>query len=527
MAQRRAGRSGMNTGSAYTVKHIQKGLALLDSDALITRSLEKSLLRGSRLGEHVEYVLAKRNETERMTMRNSRCLSCLLATMLSGACFSGEILYQDYLDKYVLLSAQEVEAGAGIIAGLDWNYYFESNSLAVAMKIVYVEPREDGTDSISNRPIVVRYDFNGVHEPVGKSIRRAESCYGFWGVGGFGMVGLDSFLFSYGECHLPPKTAFMRISDSTQTVVDITRDVEGKGLHGALSASERAVFLKGESFAFMCADTNGCSLLLWNKGGRSLWPIPSRLFGYTCLSGGRVLIDVPSVDEGDPYRKEVSARCYQVLPSCDANASPNVYADWDAALSNKVLSLGKGGPGGYDWSIALHGMKGMFSQNELGHEFVEGKGVLYDFLSEKIFRLRKSDSDWQVLDLYKFFAADVDQARDYVPMSILHRGEDSWYYALLFEYEGQGGDSRRRYRIRIVEVPRWGERYFLWSFPDFKTTRNLTTFPLRSPGLVHKLQDDSWVFLSYTSPNTYTNAAIFVQRMTGSREEIHPIFNTR
>ena len=28
MAQRRAGRSGMNTGSAYTVKHIQKGLAL-------------------------------------------------------------------------------------------------------------------------------------------------------------------------------------------------------------------------------------------------------------------------------------------------------------------------------------------------------------------------------------------------------------------------------------------------------------------------------------------------------------------
>ena len=95
--------------------------------------------------------------------------------------------------------------------------------------------------------------------------------------------------------------------------------------------------------------------------------------------------------------------------------------------------------------------------------------------------------------------------------------------ALLFEYEKLAGDSKQRYRIRIVEVPHKGEKYFLWSFPDFNVTKKLTTIQIRSPGVVHKLQDDSWVFLSNTCTFSYDDA-IFVQRMTGSREEIHPVF---
>lgn len=460
-------------------------------------------------------------------MRISRCVSCLLATMLSVTCLSGEVLYQDYLDKSALLSAQDVEAGAGVNTALEWYYYFESNSLAVASTILYW-PRE-GAGSIS-RPIVVRYDFNGVHEPVGKSIRRADSCYSFCGLSNLCMVGLDSFLFSYGQ-RLSPKTAFLRISDSTQAVVDITRVVDGKRLCGTLSDPEQNVFPKGEGFALPCvnpyrANTNGWGLLLWNKGAGTLWPVPfesRRMRGYTCLSGGRVHLDAPSVDEGDTYYKEVSARCYQVLPNCDTSAAPNTYADWDAALSNKVLTLGKGGPGRYEWSIDLHGMKGMFSSKDgFGHDFVEGEGVLYDFLSWKIFRIRKSDPDWQVFDLEAFFGEDIKKAKAHVPMSVLHRGLDSWYYALLFEHEGKGGDGRRLYRIRIVEVPRRGEKYFLWSFPDFNTKKRLQTFEMRPAGVVHKLQDDSWVFLSNTC--TYTNDAIFVQRMTGSREEIQPVF---
>ena len=111
-----------------------------------------------------------------------------------------------------------------------------------------------------------------------------------------------------------------------------------------------------------------------------------------------------------------------------------------------------------------------------------------------------------------------------MPMSVLHRGVDSWYYALLFEYKKQNGESgqRYRYRIRIVEVPHKGEKTFLWLFPDFNVTKKLTTFPCRSPGVVHKLADDSWVFLSSTM--TFTNDSIFVQRMTGSRKEIRPVF---
>ena len=76
--------------------------------------------------------------------------------------------------------------------------------------------------------------------------------------------------------------------------------------------------------------------------------------------------------------------------------------------------------------------------------------------------------------------------------------------------------------MKIVEVPRKGEEIFVWSFPDFNTTKKLTTFLARSPGVVHKLQDDSWVFISDTC--TFTNDAIFVQRMTGLREEIQPVF---
>ena len=469
----------------------------------------------------------------------------LLLIMFPAICFSGEIVYQDYLGESDLLSMQDHEAGAWILTLSDWNYYFESNSLAVAMKIKY---EKDGTNLVF-RPIVARYDFNGVHEPVDKSIRRADTCYRSVFPSGFCMVDLDSFLFSYDQ-RPSPKTAFMCISDSAQSVVDITSDVNGMCLLGVLSASERAVFPNGEGFAFQCiGKTNDCNLLLWNKGVGTLWPVRSRLRGYTCLSGGRVLLD--ELDTSDlrttykylsspitaPDRQVVSnlwesesreywkinARCYQVLSCCDSNAPQNAYADWDCALSNKIISLGKDDLGRYDCSIELHGMDERFSDSELGHEFVEGEGVLYDFFKWSIFRIRKDDSDWQVFDLKDFFSEDIHQAKDYVPMSILHRGVDSWYYALLFEYEKQARDGKQRYRIRIVEVPHKGEKAFLWSFPGFNTTKKLTTFPCRSPGAVHKLQDDSWVFLSNTC--TYTNDAVFVQRMTGSREEINPEFH--
>lgn len=211
----------------------------------------------------------------------------LLAVMFSSMCFSGEIVYQDYLAESELLSAEDREANAWILTSLDWNYFFESNSLAVAMKIKY----EEGTNLVF-RPIVVRYDFNAVHEPVGKSICRVSTCYRSVIPTGFCMVGLDSFLFSYDQRPCP-KTAFMCISDSTQKVVDITCDLNGMSLRGALSASERAVFPDGEGYAFQCAagKTNDWGLLLWNKGVGTLWPVRSRLRGYTCLSGGRVLLD--------------------------------------------------------------------------------------------------------------------------------------------------------------------------------------------------------------------------------------------
>ena len=318
----------------------------------------------------------------------------------------------------------------------------------MALKIKYGE----GPDT-AFRPIVVQYDFNGVHEPVGKSIRRAGTCYRDLGmVCGFCMVGLDSFLFSYGQRQCP-QTAFMCIFDSTQTVVEITRDVNGMPLRGALSASERAVFPGGGGFAFQCGGmTNNWNLLLWNKGEGRLCLVRSRLGGYTCLSDGRVLVDEPDtsdlrtkyeynssprtaqdrqissnlwVTEPREYWK-MNARCYQMLACRDADMVPNVYAEWDGALLNKIVSIGKDAFGRHDWTIDLHGMRKGASSNECGHEFVEGQDVLYDFYSWNIFRLRKSDSGWQVFDLDKFFNEDIDRADDSVPMPILHRGVDSW-----------------------------------------------------------------------------------------------------
>ena len=221
-------------------------------------------------------------------MRTVRWVSFLLAVMLFSMCYSGEIVYQDYLAESELLSAQDCEANAWILTSFDWNYFFESNSLAVAMKIKY---EKDETNFVV-RPIVARYDFNGVHEPVVKSIRRADTCYSSVIPTGFCMVGLGSFLFAYDQRPYP-NAAFMCISDPTQKVVDISRDLHGMTLRGALSDFERAVFPDGEGFAFQCATgkTNNWGLLLWNKGIGSLWPVPSRLKGYTCLSGGRVLFD--------------------------------------------------------------------------------------------------------------------------------------------------------------------------------------------------------------------------------------------
>ena len=469
----------------------------------------------------------------------------LLLIMFPAICFSGEIVYQDYLGESDLLSTQDREAKAWILTLTDWNYYFESNSLALAMKIKY---EKDGTNLVF-RPIVARYDFNGVHEPVDKSIRRADTCYRSVFPSGFCMVDLDSFLFSYDQ-RPSPKTAFMCISDSAQSVVDITSDVNGMCLLGVLSASERAVFPNGEGFAFQCiGKTNDCNLLLWNKGVGALWPVRSRLRGYTCLSGGRVLLDeLDTSDVRTTYKYhsspitaqdrqvdsnlwesesreywKINARCYQVLSCCDTNMASNVYADWDIALSNKIISLGKDVLGKNDWSIDLHGMRKGYSSNELGHEFVEGQDVLYDFFSWGIFRIRKNDSGWQVFDLREFFREEIAQAKVSVPMSVLHRGLDSCYYALLFEFKRQDGAIKSRYRIRIVEVSRKGDKVLLWSFPDFNVAKKLDTSQLRSPGVVHKLRDDSWVFLSNTC--TYTNDAVFVQRMTGSREEINPEFH--
>jgi len=501
------------------------------------------------LGMPVIYVLVRRrkerNKFERVAMNCLKQTTFLLAMTLSFSGLSGEIVYQDYLSESELLSAQDREADPWIITSCDWNYFFESNSLAVALRIRYGE----GTNAVF-RPIVVRYDFNGVHEPVARSVRRADTCFMGALLYGFCMVGLDSFLFSYGQ-RQTPKTAILSFHNSTQSVVDITRELNGMRLWGFLSASERAVFPDGGGFAFQCfGTTNDCSLLLWNRGAARLWPVRSRLRGYACLSGGRVLMDELDtsdlrtvskfhssprtaqdrqfssnlwVSESREYWK-MNARCHQVLACRDADIEPNVYAEWAGALSNKIITLGKDVLGKNDWTIDMHGMEKKYSSSELGHEFVEGHDVLYDFHSWKIFRVRKKDSGWQVFDLRDFFSEDVSWAKDSVPMSVLHRGPDSCYYALLFESGKTSGGGVMGYRIRIVEVSRKGENVFMWSFPDFTAAKKLQTFESHSPGVVHKLQDDSWIFLSNTF--TLTNDAVFVQRMTGSRKEIQPAFKS-
>ena len=453
-------------------------------------------------------------------MRVLKYITCQFVMLFSVICLSGEIVYQDYLEESKLLSSLDLEVNAMVNTAFDWNYFFESNSLAVALKIKY--GMEEGTNVVF-RPIVARYDFKSVRVPVSKSIRRADRCYRHLAPIGFCMVGLDSFLFSHGQ-RPDPKTTFMCLSDSAQRVVDITRDIDGMFLNGVLSASERAVFPDGDGFAFQCVgNADGWGLLLWNGEKGVMRPMASRLRGYVCLSGGRVLLDSPNVrTAASQYQGEMIAHCYRVLSCRDANAEPNVYADWDASLSNKIISLCKNASDDYDWSIALHEMKGMYSQNERGHEFAEGNGVLYDFFGGEIFRLRRNDSGWQVFNLREYLGEEIGMANQAMEMTVLHRGSASWYYAYLFDCGNFGRDSTQRYRLKIVEMPREGADAFVWSFPEFKTAKKLTTDLSRSPGVVHKLPDDSWVFLSSTM--TYTNDAIFVQRMIGSRERIEPIF---
>ena len=453
-----------------------------------------------------------------------RRIDCLVVVMLSVICFSGEIVYQDYLAESDLLTVQDTEAGAMVNVLFDWNYFFDSDSLSVALKIKY--GMDEGTNVVF-RPIVARYDFDGVRDPVRKSLRRVDACYRYLMPCGFCMVGLDSFLFSHGRKQ-NPETAFMSISDSTHVVNDITRDIGGRVLHGALSASERAVFPESGCFAFQCLENaTGWSLLLWNNGVKSLLPAPSRLRGYSCLSDGRVIFDelcdsqVGTIPVSS-FDREVFAHVYCVADCRASDATANVYADWKTAQSNKIMSLGKDDLGRCSWSIRLHGLKGICSGNELGHEFVEGRDAVYDFSGWKVFRIRRNDSDWQSFDLREFFSNDIGQAEESVEIPIVHRGLDSWYYALLFECRQLGDGCNRRYRIRIVEVPRKGDKICLWSFPDFGTKKKLTTFMTRSPGVVHKLSDDSWVFLSSTA--TFTNDAIFVQRMIGARSEMQPVF---
>ena len=48
-------------------------------------------------------------------MRTVRWVSFLLAVMLFSMCYSGEIVYQDYLAESELLSAQDCEANAWVL----------------------------------------------------------------------------------------------------------------------------------------------------------------------------------------------------------------------------------------------------------------------------------------------------------------------------------------------------------------------------------------------------------------------------
>lgn len=457
----------------------------------------------------------------RCLVRITRHMTCLFGIVLSALGYSGEIVYQDYLDESVLLSAKDCESDAYVNTHFDWNYHFESMRLSVVAKIVY--ETDGGTNSVF-RPVVARYDFNGIREPVSKTIQRADKCFDGFVPAGFCMVGLDSFLFTYGP-RQSPRTAFMSLSGPTQTVEEVTHKINGMFLHGALSAAERAVFPDGGGFAFQCiGNTNDWSLLLWDRGRIALRPIASNRRVYACLSDGRVLVDsaddwIKDPEFGPIDLPKTVACCHQVLPQRNANAVPNAYDEWTMAVSNKVMSLGRNAYGGSVWSIGLHGRMDKLENSELGHEFVEGEDVVYDFDGWEVWRMRKTDSDWRMFDLNKYFRDDIDRSDEHVSVPILHRGSDSWYYALFFKCKDSDGDCCSRCRIRIVEVPRKGEKCYLWTFPDYQVRKKLNTFMSRSPIVIRKLPDDSWVFLSCTA-TFQDNDAILVQRMTGERNEI-------
>ena len=101
------------------------------------------VLQGGKLGKLVGYVLVKRNKSEskETAMRIFRYLSCQIVMILSCMCLSGEILYKDYIGKSELLSSQDYGADAWIPTLFDWNYFFKSNSLAVALKRQFINPK--------------------------------------------------------------------------------------------------------------------------------------------------------------------------------------------------------------------------------------------------------------------------------------------------------------------------------------------------------------------------------------------------
>ena len=129
-------------------------------------------------------------------MKVIRSIYCLFVMARVIACFSGEIVYQDYLSESELLTAQDQRVDAMVNVAFDWNCFFKSNSLTVALKIKYGYGEEDESNP-AFRPIIVRYDFDSHRGQVGKSICRADVCYPGVSPLGFCMVGLDSCLFSY------------------------------------------------------------------------------------------------------------------------------------------------------------------------------------------------------------------------------------------------------------------------------------------------------------------------------------------
>lgn len=423
---------------------------------------------------------------------------CTLGAMLAGAVFAGEILYQDYLGEDELLTAQDRASSAMINTAFDWNYFFSSNSLSIAMKIQY--DMEEAKNA-RFRPIIVRYDFNGIRESVRKSVCRADTYYQYLMPIGFCMIGLDSFLFSYGP-KKSPHTACMQLSDSGQTVRDITQDVNGGVIYGALSTAERAVFPDERGFVFQCLrNTNRWDMLYWNNDSCSLWPVQTNLKGYSCLSGRRVVLNRIDDSKGRIFNLRSRHAESRHVSSC--------CSERNCTQTNL-------------WSVALCGIKNVSYDNEVGPEVVEGVDVIYSFYRWQISRIRRSDLSQQVFDLKDYFREEIESSKDCVALPILHRGTSSWYYALLFEKANQVDRNHWHYQMKIMEVLHNGEGFYIWEFPSFHTPKKLTTYMLRSPGVVHKLPDDSWVFLSNTE--SFTNDVISVQRMTGTRREVKPNF---